>query len=199
MKLRLKKLPRKTNTRRKKFNLERLKEQTTHNAYVKGVLNRAAETEIEFDGDVNKALDQINAVILETAEEEIGFERKRTKPWISDKTLNLADEKRKARAERGKTVMKRRLYNELCRKTKESAKSDKDRWIQEKCKEIQQSFDHSKTKKAYGLIKEIKKKYEPRMNNIKDKTGKLLTEKQEVTHRWVEYCKELYSDSGIQD
>ena len=80
-----------------------------------------------------------------------------------------------------------------------NTKSDKDRWIQEKCKEIQQSFDHSKTKKAYGLIKEIKKKYEPRMNNIKDKTGKLLTEKQEVTHRWVEYCKELYSDSGVQD
>ena len=197
LKLHLKKLQAPKPGKLKKFDLEKLKNEPTNTAYKTEVMIRTHD--MELDQDVNKALSQINGAITEAAIKEVGYERKRKKPWITDTTLDLADEKRVARTKRYRSDLDRRVYNDLVRKTKESAKRDKEQWIEDKCEEVQQSFDHSKSRKAYGLIREIKKKHEPRMNNIKDKSGKILTEKQEIMQRWEEYCKELYSDNGIHD
>ena len=68
----------------------------------------------------------------------------------------------------------RKAYSVLAKKTKQSAKSEKAKWLEEQCIDIQQSFDQAKTKKVYHLIKKNKKKYVPRTSCIKDKTGNLL-------------------------
>ena len=73
--------------------------------------------------------------------------------------MDIADEKRIAKAMRKISVSDKRKYNFLVRKTKDSAKEDKEKWIEEQCKEIQESFIVVRTKKAFGLINKLKKEY----------------------------------------
>ena len=100
----------------------------------------------------------------------MGTERYKRKPWISNRTLDIADEKRKAKAMRTNSDSDKRKYNILVRKTKSSAKEDEEEWIEEQCKEIQDSFDVARTRKAFGLIKKLK-----------------------------QYCSELYTDAKLHD
>ena len=74
----------------------------------------------------------------------------------------------------------RKAYSVLAKRTKQSAKSDNAKWLEEQCINIQQSFDQAKTKKAHHLIKKIRKKYVPRTSCIKDKTTNSLSVKPEV-------------------
>ena len=115
--------------------------------------------EVRLDADINVALQQINSAITEAAIKEVGTERYKRKPWISNRTLDIADEKRIAKAMRKISVSDKRKYNFLVRKTKDSAKEDKEKWIEEQCKEIQESFIVVRTKKAFGLINKLKKEY----------------------------------------
>ena len=49
------------------------------------------------------------------------------------------------------------------------------------------------TKKAYQLVKTLTKQQQGKVNNIQDKEGKCLTEVEDKTIRWTEYCSELYT------
>ena len=160
-KLYLKKISGRQNIKRK-FDMEKLKGNS--GAYRMTIENLTANW--ESDCDVNKALKRVNEIIKEAAEKDIGFMRRRNKPWITSKTLDLADEKRKARLNRHRSNTDKIVYSALARRTKESAKSDEVEWLKEQCSDIQESFDQAKTKKAFDLIKKIKKKYVPRSNCI---------------------------------
>ena len=105
---------------------------------------------MRLDADVNVALQQINSAITEAAIKEVGIERYNRKPWISNRTLDIADEKRKAKAMMKNSVSDKRKYNVLVRKTKNSAEEDKKKLIEEQCEEIQESFDVVRSRKAFG-------------------------------------------------
>ena len=49
-----------------------------------------------------------------------------------------------------------------------------------------------KTRDLFKKIRETKGKYHAKVNIIKDKKNKGLTEKQEFKKRWQEYTEELY-------
>jgi len=155
--------------------------------------------ELIHTDDPDEVLQNINLVIQQTAETTLGTVRKTKKPWITEATLKLADKKRDAKGKQMQSENHKQVYNALCRDTKISARADKQRWIEEQCKTIQNSFDAGKVREAYKTIKQVKRKYQPRTSSIKDKNGKLLTEKEDVLARWGEYCSELYSDDQKQD
>ena len=123
----------------------------------------------------------------------------RKKPWISDRTPDLADEKAKARSARGSSEDGRKRYCDLCNKTKESAKEDKEKWIRQQCSNIQRCFGERRMKEAYQLAKSVRKGHKPRNTTIKDRQGHVISDKQQVTERWAEYCEELYTDSAQYD
>ena len=88
------------------------------------------------------------AALHSTAEEVLGIEKRRKNRWISDTTFKLADEKAKAKCD----SRERERYCNLCSATKRSAKIDKERWIEEQCKNIQQCyFGERKMREAYRL------------------------------------------------
>ena len=104
----------------------------------------------------------------------------------TNETFDLTDEKRKARMNRHRSNIDRRAYSVLAKKTKQSAVRQSkmvrramyrlsaseaySKWHYLNWSiiiiiiiiDIQQSVDQAKTKKAYHLIKKIKKKYVPR-------------------------------------
>ena len=61
------------------------------------------------------------------------------------------------------------------------------------CDDIEHSIATNNTKKAYQLVKTHTKQHQGKVNNIQDKDGKYLTEVEDKTKRWTEYCSELYT------
>ena len=70
-------------------------------------------------------------------------------------------------------------------------KKAKEDWIDTKCKEIDVCLNKNNNKKAYQLIKDLTSEKQGRSATIQDKSGKCLTEEQEILSRWTEYCSEL--------
>ena len=72
-------------------------------------------------------------------------------------------------------------------------KEAKQKWIDDQCDEIEHSIATNNTKKAYQLVKTITKQQHVKVNNIQEKDWKCLTEVEDTTKRWTEYCPELYT------
>ena len=49
------------------------------------------------------------------------------------------------------------------------------------------------------MAKKLGRQFQPRLFNVKDKHGELLTDRDAVTKRWQEYCEELYSEPQGSD
>ena len=72
-------------------------------------------------------------------------------------------------------------------------KEAKQKWIDDQCDEIEHSIATNNGKKAYQPVKTTTKQQQVKVNNIQDKDGKCLTEVEDKTKRWTEYCSELYT------
>ncbi|GFR73000.1 endonuclease-reverse transcriptase [Elysia marginata] len=51
----------------------------------------------------------------------------------------------------------------------------------------------------YSGINRLMKNFTPRLSAIKDKDGKTLTENEEISNRWKEYCSEMYEDNTNEE
>ena len=49
-----------------------------------------------------------------------------------------------------------------------------------------------KTRDLFKKIRDIKGKFHPQMDSIKDRNGMDLTETEDIKKRWQEYTEELY-------
>ena len=76
---------------------------------------------------------------------------------------------------------------------KKGMKEAKQKWIDDQCEEIEHSIATNNTKKAYQFVRTLTKQQQGKVNNIQDKDGKCLTEGEDKTKRWAEYCPELYT------
>ena len=63
--------------------------------------------------------------------------------------------------------------------------------LSEQCKEIEENNRMGKTRDLFKKIGDIKGTFHTRMDMIKDRNGKDLTEAEEIKKRWQEYT-ELY-------
>ena len=71
------------------------------------------------------------------------------------------------------------------------ARSDKDAFLSNQCKEIQESNRMGKTRGLFKKIRDTKGIFHASMGSIKDRNDKDLTEAEEIRKRWQEYT-ELY-------
>ena len=92
-----------------------------------------------------------------------------------------------------------RTYKDLCNRVRQSARRDKEEWIEGKCREIETSAQEQKCRKTYMLIKDINRKWTPRQRKIKDRHGNPLQTMEEIKARWTEYCRELYTETDTEE
>ena len=78
-------------------------------------------------------------------------------------------------------------------------KKVKEDWIDNQCKETDACLNKNNSKKAYQLVKDRTSEKQGRSTTIQDKSGKCLTEEQEILSRWAEYCSELYNYKSYGD
>ena len=99
-KIRVKFKVEKTGPRRKKWNITKLDDPNIAKEFQLELQNRfqLLEDEVETNDPISDSLlEQTTTIIKKAADEVLGIHRPKKKPWISDATLALTDERRKAR------------------------------------------------------------------------------------------------------
>ena len=124
--------------RRKKWNITKLDDPSIAKDFQLKLQNRFQLIEDEVHVDTNdpiadSLLEQTTTIIKEAADEVLGIHRPKKKPWISDATLALTDERRKARKKAIQVPSFRHEYNYLTRSIHKGLKADKEKWFNGKC------------------------------------------------------------------
>ena len=69
----------------------------------------------------------------------------------------------------------------------------KETWIQGQCQEVEACLRKNNSNKAYQLVKDLTTEKQGKSTTIQDKSGKCLTEENEILNKWTEYYSDLYN------
>jgi hypothetical protein len=118
---------------------------------------------------------------------------------LSDRNRQLADERRSLKAKKGESRENTKHYNFLCREIKRSGKTDKEAYLNEICKKVDDAHVQNKSRVVYQSVRQITEKKEMRVRAIKDKDGITITDPKKVKDRWKEHFEELYNVDNTAD
>ena len=138
-----------------------------------------------------------NKAVTDTAAELLGKQRRKRKPWVTPEILDLCDQRRDLKKKRGEPEGAKD-YKEIKRKIRTEMKMAKETWIQGQCQEVEACLRKNHSKKAYQLVKDLTTEKQGKSTTIQYKSGKCLTEENEILNRWTEYCSDLnnYETAG---
>ena len=71
------------------------------------------------------------------------------------------------------------------------ARRDKKAFLSDQCKEIVENNRMGKTRNRFRKIRDTRRIFHAEMGKIKDRTGKNLTEAEDIKKRWQENTEEL--------
>ena len=114
---------------RTRIELSQLKNEKVRECYNKKLTNNIAK--IDPAENLEEHAKKIEVAIKKGAEATISASRSAKKPWISEETLKLSDEKRTLKQTKNASAQEKQHYKDLCKKVKKSARQDKERWIQQ--------------------------------------------------------------------
>ena len=107
--------------------------------------------------------------------------------WLSEKALQTAMKRREAKGKREKE-----RYTHLNAEFQRIARRDKKAFLSDQCKEIEENNRMGKTRDLFKKIRDTKGIFHAKMGSIKDRTGRDLTEAEDIKKRWQKYTEELY-------
>ena len=110
--------------------------------------------------------------------------------WLSKEALQIAEERREMK---GKGDRER--YTQLNAEFQRVARREKEAFLKEQCKKIEENNGMGKTRDFFKKIGDIKEIFHGRMGIIKDKNGKDLFGKDRSRRDWeqvAKYTEELY-------
>ncbi|XP_074662637.1 uncharacterized protein LOC141915124 [Tubulanus polymorphus] len=191
MNLRLKRLPRKTNSR-VKYYLDKLKNPETRDVYQVTIGGKFAPL-LELDESANELCCKAKEAITTTADEIIGKKKKLKSQWMTPEILGKCDHRRLLKARRFISADDNEAYRAINKKIRKDIKVAKEQWVQTKCAEVENDLHRNNTKSAYQAIKLLTKPSTGGSGCIEDKAGTLLTEKAAIANWWHEFCSELYN------
>ena len=152
------------------------------------------------DMDINM-ITTYNTAVANAASEILGKECHRKKPWVTKDVLYLCD-KRRDLMKKQPEAEGAKEYKEANKRFQKAVKKAKEDWIDAQLEEIETCLNKNNRKIAYQLVKDLTPKIQGRSSIIQDRSGKCLTEEQEILSRWTEYCSELelwrQHSSGLQ-
>ena len=82
-------------------------------------------------------------------------------------------------------------YTHLNAELQRITRRDKKAFLSEQCKEIEENNRMGKTRDLFKKIKDTKRTFYAKIDTIKDRNGRDLTEAEDIKKRWQEYTEEL--------
>ena len=72
------------------------------------------------------------------------------------------------------------------------ARREKKAFLSEQCKEIEENNRMGKTRDLFKKMRDTKGTFHAKIDSIKDRNGRDLTETEDIKKRWQEYTEELH-------
>ena len=139
--------------------------------------------------DINDVWEKLKKSIHDTAEEICGREKMKPKQnWMTQEILEKMEERRQQKN------LNTIRYRELHREIKRMCRVAKERFLNDKCKKIQE-LDERHNPHMYKIINEMHPRSRGEINAIRDKNDRLLSTKEDILGRFTEYIEELYDDN----
>lgn len=175
----------------KRFAINKLKDNNIRRKYLEEVTEQFSEC--REGGRVEEDWMSFRDGLVKAAETTLGPFRAKQKEWISPKSEELIDQRRKAKGKMDsiRTRNSSEEYRRLNKQAKKSIRKDKQDLFDECASEMETAARANNQRKVYQLVKKMAGKTSPQPMSVKDKTGTVLTEKEEVQQRWKEHFKEL--------
>ena len=85
----------------------------------------------------------------------------------------------------------RETYTQLNAEFQRTARRDKETFLSEQCKEIEENNTMGKNRDLFKKLRDTKGTFHAKMGSVKDRNGMDLTEAEDIKKRWQEYT-ELY-------
>ena len=79
------------------------------------------------------------------------------------------------------------------------ARRDKNTFLSDQCKEIEENNRMGKTRYLFKKIRNIKGIFHAKMGTIKDRNGMNLTEAEDIKKKWQEYTKKKLYKKDLND
>ena len=99
--------------------------------------------------------------------------------WLSEETLQIAMKRREV-----KSKGEKERYTHLNAEFQRIARRDKKTLLSDQCKEIEENNRIGKTRDLFKKIRDTKGIFHARMSTIKDRSGRNLTEAEDIKKRW---------------
>ena len=101
--------------------------------------------------------------------------------------LQIAMKRREA-----KSKGEKERYKHLNAEFQRITRRDKKAFLNDQCKEIEETNRMGKTRDLFQKIRDTKGTFHAKMGSIKDRNGMDLTEAEDIKKRWQEYTEEIY-------
>ena len=132
-----------------------------------------------IDRVTDELWNEVNDIVQETGIKTITMEKKCKKAkCLYGEALQIAVKRREVK---GKEDKKR--YSHLNTEFQRLAKRDKENFLNDQCKEIQENKKMGKTRDRFMKIRDIKGIFHAKMVLIKDRNGMALTEEEDIKKR----------------
>ena len=107
--------------------------------------------------------------------------------WLSEEALKIAVKRREA-----KSKGEKERYTHLNAEFQRITRRDKNAFLSDQCKEIEENNRMGKTRDLFKIIRDTKGTFHAKMSSIKDRNGMDLTETEDIKERRQECTEELY-------
>ena len=152
---------------------------------------------LDEDPQPNELFKEFKEAVPTTAREVLGkVPRKDRNLWISENTLRLMDRRRALKALYNSSEEVEERYREAQRAIQREVRRDKARWLEKQCASVEERLKRNNSRKAYQLIKTLRKNFQQKLRNIKNAEYRVLTDLKDILRRWRDYAEDLYHDKN---
>jgi len=137
-------------------------------------------------------------IIMDTASKTVPKKKRSHFSWISSETLKEIEKRRKIKSSGLNNPEIRTAYKEQNAVVQRMMRKDKQRAIDNQCRELEEKSVTNSTKDLYKAVKNLTRKFRPATDVVKNESGELLTEGPQVKQRWKSYCENLYKKTNIR-
>jgi hypothetical protein len=187
----------------KRFDIAKLKDPQVSQMYeitIGGKFAALLENEQAEEVGVEGTRTAIKAAFNNTSMDTLGVVKsQRTNQWLSDRTRQLADERRALKPKKRESAVNTRHYNFLGREIKRCGNADKEAYLNAICRDVEEANTQNKSRIVYQSVGRLTGKKEMRVRTIRDKLGVAITDPKKLKDRWKEHFEELYNDTNTAE
>lgn len=156
-------------------------------------MQRIGEELGETDSDVNKFWKTVKEPILKITTEQITSREKMKKSeWMNNEILQLMEDRRKVKN------INIEKYKQIQRTIRRKIREAKEKWMTDRCAEIEELDKKYDTFNLHKRIKEVTGNYKTRKSNILlNDDGKIQLNIEEKLQTWKLYIQQLFDDNRI--